>query len=152
MKKILAITALLAFSSTSFANEMNAPGDPNTGCGLGTQIIKDKSSVVMQVLAVTTNGTSGNQTFGITSGTLGCEKPARIVSNETSTFVASNMDSLATDIAMGQGENLDTLAALLNIEDKSAFAAKLQQNFVSIYTDDQVSSAQVIDSILTIAG
>ncbi len=62
------------------------------------------------------------------------------------------MDSLATDIAMGKGEKLDTLAALLDIQNKSVFAATLQQNFSAIYTDDQVSSAQVIDNILTIIG
>lgn len=123
----------------------------NTGCGLGSMVIQDQNSVVMQVLAATTNGISGNQTFGITSGTLGCDKPAKFVSNEhVNTFVASNMDSLATDIANGQGEVIETLAVMLEVQDKATFAAKLQANFDNIYTAENVSSANVIDNILTV--
>ncbi len=150
MKKVLgsiALTAALAATSAF------AAGNSNTGCGLGSVLIKDQSSVVMQVLAATTNGTSGNQTFGITSGTLNCDKPSKIASNDkVETFVADNMDVLAMDIAQGQGESINTLATLLKIEDKAAFASKLQANFDAIYTSDAVSSAQVIDNIVTIAG
>ena len=46
-----------------------AAGD--AGCGLGSMIIT-KNTKVMQVLAATTNGTSGSQTFGITFGTSNC--------------------------------------------------------------------------------
>ena len=78
MKKILLISSITALMTTSaFAN--------NVGCGLGSEIISDKNSVLMQIVAVTTNGTSGNQTFGITSGTSGCEKPAKLVNNDKAT-------------------------------------------------------------------
>ncbi len=145
MKKILlstAVTTLMA--STLFAG--------NVGCGLGNQVIKNQDSVLMQVFAVTTNGTSGNQTFGITSGTSGCAKPAKFVSNDKAVdFVEKNMDALAMDISNGKGESLDTLATLLNVEDKAAFSAKLQNNFGSIYSSANVSSAQVIENIVTVA-
>ena len=55
-----------------------AAGD--TGCGVGTMIFKGKSGLAPHVLAVTTNGTFGNQTFGMTSGTLGCNVDQKIVS------------------------------------------------------------------------
>ncbi len=146
MKKLLLISASIALLTTvSFAN-------PNTGCGLGSQIIKSQDSVLMQIFAATTNGTSGNQTFGITSGTSGCAKPSKIVSNEkVNTFVANNMDSLAVDISNGEGESIDTLATLLNVQDKTAFKATLQNNFATIYSSSDVTSAQVIDNIVTIA-
>ncbi|HHH19315.1 MAG TPA: DUF3015 domain-containing protein [Campylobacterales bacterium] len=145
MKKLLLITSITAaITTTTFAD--------NVGCGLGSEIIKDKSSVLMQILAATTNGTSGSQTFGITSGTSGCTKPAKIVSNDKATkFVEENMDTLAMDISNGQGESIDTLATLLKVEDKEAFTAKLQKNFDSIYTSTDVSSAQVIENIMTVA-
>ena len=145
MKKLLLISAATALMTTlSFAN--------NVGCGLGNQVIKDQDSVLMQVFAVTTNGTSGNQTFGITSGTSGCAKPAKLVSNDKATkFVENNMDALAMDISNGQGESIDTLATLLKIEDKASFTAKLQKNFDSIYTSTNVTSAQVVDNIITVA-
>ena len=145
MKKFLLITATTAlFSTTLFAN--------NVGCGLGNSVIKNQDSVLMQISAVTTNGTSGNQTFGITSGTSGCTKPDKIVSNDKATkFVEDNMDSLAMDISNGQGESLDTLASLLKVEDKAAFSAKLQNNFGTIYSSTDVTSAQVIENIVTVA-
>ncbi len=145
MKKLMLASALTLASTGVLAQ------NSNTGCGLGSMVIQDQSSVVMQVLAATTNGISGNQTFGITSGTLGCDKPAKFVSNEhVNTFVASNMDSLATDIANGQGEVIETLAVMMEVEDKAAFAAKLQANFDQIFTAENVSSANVIDNILTV--
>lgn len=147
MKKIiLASMATLLLSTSAFANE-------NTGCGLGNQVIQNQDSVLKQVLAVTTNGTFGNQTFGITTGTMGCSKPALLVSNEKAkAFVTNNMDVLAMDISKGQGESLDTLATLLNIKDKASFNSKLQSNFSTIYSSSEVTSSEVIDSIVTVAG
>lgn len=142
MKKILVGTiAALTLSSVAFAH-------PNTGCGLGSLVIKNQNTVVMQVLAVTTNGTSGNQTFGITTGTLNCDKPANFVSNDKlNTFVADNMDTLAMDISAGQGETLNTVAKMMNVKDTAAFSAKLKANFSNIYASSDVTSASVIDSI-----
>ena len=145
MKKLLLISSITALMTTStFAD--------NVECGLGSKIIEDKNSVLMQILAVTTNGTSGNQTFGITSRTSGCTKPAKLVSNDKATkFVEANMDALAMDISNGQGESINTLATLLKVEDKAVFTAKLQNNFENIYTSTNVTSAEVIDNIMTAA-
>jgi len=145
MKKLLSIVATTALITTaSFAG-------PNTGCGLGNQVISNQDSVLMQVFAATTNGTSGNQTFGITSGTSGCAKPAKFVSNDKANeFVAGNMDTLALDISNGQGEALTTLATLLNVSNPETFASVLQTNFDKIYTSSNVSSADVIDNIVAL--
>ena len=146
MKKILLATALTLASTAAFAA-------PNNGCGLGNQIIANQDSVVKQSLGATTNGTSGNQTFGITSGTSGCTKPAKMVSNnKVKSFIANNMDQLAMDISAGKGESVDTLATLLKVEDKAGFKMKLQSNFGSIYTSSDVEAAHVIDSIVAVAG
>jgi len=149
MKKTLialSTTAILAASSSVMAG-----GNSNTGCGLGSMVIKDQSSTLMQVLAATTNGTSGNQTFGITSGTLGCAKPTKLVMNDKAqSFVASNMDSIAIDVAAGKGESLDTLLSLINVEDKKLAATTLKNNFSNIYTSASVTSAQVVDNIITV--
>ena len=48
-----------------------ADGYGPAGCGLGSMIFEPDSGFT-QVFAATTNGTSGNQTFGITSGTSNC--------------------------------------------------------------------------------
>ena len=141
MKKIIGLMAAVGLTASVYANE-------NTGCGLGSIIIKNQNTVVLQVLAATTNGTSGNQTFGITSGTSNCDKPSNFVSNDKlNKFVSENMDELAMDISAGQGETLTTVAKLMNVEDTKAFSSKLQANFTNIYTSENVTSANVIDSI-----
>ncbi|HHD84023.1 MAG TPA: DUF3015 domain-containing protein [Campylobacteraceae bacterium] len=148
MKKILVTALTLGTLAVSAHAERNL----NTGCGLGSMIIDNQNTVAKQVVAATLNSLSGNQTFGITTGTMGCEKPTLLVSREVEVFVADNMDDLATDIAMGEGERLDTLAAMLGVKDKAAFGAKLKANFDKIYASADVTSAKVIDRIVTIAG
>ena len=145
MKKIiLSVIAVIALSTTVSARVNN-----QTGCGLGSQLIKDDSSAVMLSLQATTNGTSGNQTFGITSGTSGCKKVKFVMNERAEEFVASNMDQLAKEIAKGHGESIDTLAELLNVENKASFAASLQQNYNSIYTSQKVEMNDVLDNIAT---
>lgn len=146
MKKIVLASVFAIFSTTALA-------DPNTGCGIGSLAFPNQDSVIKQLLAGTTNKFMGNQTFGITSGTFGCRAPDSIVSNEQAhIFVASNMDALATDIANGHGEVVETLATLLNIDDKATFVHTLQANFDAIYTSAGVTSSTVIDNIVAIAG
>jgi len=153
MKKILlAATLSLIAASPVFA----ASGKANTGCGLGTVLWAGKAdnSIMSQASQATTNATSGNQTFGITSGTLECGTPAKFVSNDRlNHFVRFNMDNLAKDIAQGHGESLDTFAELLQVpvEQRPAFNARLQQNFDKIFTSSSVELAAVIDNSVTFA-
>jgi hypothetical protein len=105
----------------------------------------------MLALQATTNGTSGNQTFGITSGTSGCKKMKLVMNERAAEFVASNMDQLAKEVAVGQGESVDTLAELLDVEDKALFAASLQANYNAIYTSKNAEMADVLDNISTVA-
>lgn len=146
MKKLaVSLVAVATLSSSAFAG-----GNNQTGCGLGSMLFK-ADSTVMLTLQATTNGIFGNQTFGITSGTLGCSKPSSFVSNERAQeFVASNMDVLAQEIAMGHGESVDTLAELLKVNDKAAFATALQAKFNAIYTSENVKMADVMNAIATI--
>lgn len=142
--------AIGAVPGVSFAQGTFAE---NVGCGLGSIIMKEQDSTVFQVLAVTTNGTLGNQTFGISSGTLECKQPSKFVYNDkVKRFVADNMDSLAQDMAAGGGETLDTLTELLDIpvEQKPVFYASLQANFAAIYGSGKVESADVLDGIATV--
>jgi opacity protein-like surface antigen len=151
MKKVLLCAVLSALAaSPAFA----ASGKANTGCGLGTVIWAGSAdnSVISQASQATTNGSFGTQTFGITSGTLECGTPSKLVQNERlNHFVRANMDNLAKDIAQGRGESLDTFAELLQVpaDQRPAFNAKLQQNFDKIFTSSTVELAAVIDSSVT---
>ena len=145
MKKILvSAVAVLALATAGVASV-----NDQTGCGLGAVIIKDDSSAVLLALQATTNGTSMNQTFGITSGTLGCKKTKLVMNERAEEFVASNMDQLASEIAQGHGESVDTLAELLNVQDKEGFASALQANYNNIYASQNAKMSDVLDNIST---
>jgi len=145
MRKVLVNLATVAILSSSVYASVNN----QTGCGLGSMVIKDDSSAIMLALQATTNGTSGNQTFGITSGTSGCKKTKLVLNERVQEFVASNMDTLAKEIAMGQGEYLDTLDELLKVKNKVAFNKKLQENYNKIYKNKSVQMSDVLDNIST---
>lgn len=156
MKRILGIIALtLIFASTSFAAGMGV-AHTNTGCGLGTMLFKDNAndSSLLQAFQATTNGTSGNQTFGISSGTSECKQPEKFVQNERlNEFVYANLDTLAKDIAQGRGESLQTLAELMQIppEKREAFYRNLQTHFAEIFPRGDVEYAQVVDTIVQLS-
>jgi hypothetical protein len=147
MKKIL----LGAVVALALATTGSATVNDQTGCGLGAMIIRDNSSAVMLALQATTNSIFGNQTFGITSGTLGCKKTQFVMNDRASEFVASNMDQLASEISKGHGESVDTLAELLNVQDKPAFASALQANYNKIYASQNAKMSDVLDNISTTA-
>lgn len=148
----IALLISLFIVSTAFAA---GQARRNVGCGLGTVLFKDSADDkwLLQALQATTNGTLGNQTFGITTGTSECERATKIASNEKlNQFVADNMDNLAKDIAMGHGETLETLAELMDIplQDRAVFYSKLQANFSKIFTSANVQAAEVLDNIVTV--
>ncbi len=141
---VLALSLVLIGSTFAFAT------DSNTGCGLGDMVFGDPDSSVLLGLEATTNGTFGNQTFGITSGTSNCTKPSKFVQNDRlQEFVAQNMDSIAQDMASGGGESLDTVAELMEVPatERAAFNSTLQDNFSKVYPSGDMTSAQVIDNI-----
>lgn len=147
MKKwIAALGTLLVLSGTSYA--ANVAQD--CGCGLGKELIGQKEGLGWNLLGTSLNGTSGNQTFGMSSGTLGCGKPTKFVSNEImENFVADNMDSLAVDIASGKGENLDALMEIAQVPgtEKAKACEALQANFNAIYPAGNVEHIAVAQSI-----
>lgn len=150
MKKavvLVVLTAVMLFAGTSMAATLN---QKNTGCGLGSMLFAEQNGLASQTFAVTTNGTFGNGTFGITSGTSNCDKPASFSSNEKlQEFVADNMDNLARDIARGNGEYLNTLAVLAGVPEGSRadFYSRLQANFSTIYTSDRVTHVDVLTNL-----
>ncbi len=122
------------------------------GCGLGSMLLGDEPGMV-QILAAILNGIAGNQTFGITSGTLNCEKKALFAGNERfNSFVESNLDNLSLEMARGEGESLATAVELLGVpaEQRTAVYAKLQQNYQRIFTSAGVDAPQVIDSMVAL--
>lgn len=156
MKKVIVgiVVASMMFATPVFAAE---DVQRNTGCGLGASALKDskfKVTLVGQLVMTFLNyAISGNGTFGITTGTSECKAPTKVVENERlKEFAVANLDNLAKDIAMGQGESLETLAELMSMpaESRGATYAKLQSNFSNIFTSENIEAADVVDNIIAI--
>lgn len=143
MKKLIAGAILLGASSMAFAQP---------GCGVGAMIWKGQSGIAPHVLAATTNGSFGNQTFGMTTGTLGCQTNEAVQS--MAMYMNGNIDNVARDMSRGNGENLDTLAVVLGVDqaDRGAFRQLLQDNFATIFPTTDTTSDEAVSAIVALMG
>ncbi len=141
MKKLIAGALLMGASTLAFAQP---------GCGVGAMIWKGQSGIAPHVLAATTNGTFGNQTFGMTTGTLGCQTNQSVQS--MAMYMESNIDKVARDMSRGSGENLETLAVLLGVDeaDRYSFRKALQDNFATIFPSSDTTSGEAVDAIVAL--
>src|SRR5688572_26598222 len=108
-------------------------GYGSAGCGLGS-LLFDPSNGFTQVFAATTNGTSGTQTFGITSGTSNCDGSG-YQAGSTAAFIQTNRAALAKDVARGKGATVAGLSDLAGCTSSKAVGKKLQKNFKTIFSD-----------------
>jgi hypothetical protein len=126
----------------------------NVGIGLGTMIWSNAGTgLIPQIFAATTNGTFGNQTFAVTSGTSNAKKYNGWVSNQVvRDYVTANLDNLARDMAMGKGETLEGLAELAKIPeaDRAAFYAAAQRRFNQVFVSGDVTADQVLVTLDTL--
>ncbi len=142
MNKIL--VASLMFGA---AVMLSAPAQAidSTGCGLGSMAWRGQSGILPQVAAATTNGTFGNQTFGITFGTSGCDPNGRITGGTQKmvlAFLENNLEQFAMDAAAGEGETLTTLAGIMDMNEADV-AAKTYQNFAVLFPNENVDAVDV---------
>jgi hypothetical protein len=144
-KTMLAAAASLMMASVAMAGSHN-----DAGCGVGSLIFKDNTALE-QVLAATTNGTFGNQTFGITTGTLGCNSSGNLqhTSQAQQNFVAANYRNLSREMAAGNGEYLTSLAGLLGCSDASMadLGTLTRTRYSAIFPTPDAAPTQVLDSL-----
>ncbi len=154
MKKILTyfivfLGALLFVTGVSSAPAAAKYG--MAGCGIGSLIIKENGFA--QVVAATTNNIYGNQTSGITTGSLGCTADGVVKSDkEQEIFVHMNIDSLEQEMAAGKGEKLNTLATLFGCpkDSQKNFANMTQKKYGTLFTNDvRNSPSDLISAIRT---
>lgn len=148
MKKyILAVFGTLFFSLPAFA-----AGYGDAGCGLGSIIFGDTPGFV-QIFAATTNGTSINQAFGITSGTSNCDAQGIVLAErQQEQFVENNFSGLAKEMATGKGENLTTLAGLLGCPavEQDRFNTLTQRNYSTIVASDATTPGDMLTTVKTV--
>jgi ketosteroid isomerase-like protein len=86
----------------------------------------------------------------MTTGTLGCETSQSVQS--MAIYMDSNVDKVARDMSRGAGENLDTLAVLLGVDeaDRDSFRKVLQDNFATIFPSSETTSGEAVDAIVAL--
>jgi len=144
MKKLLIATVLGGvFSATVTAASYQAQG-----CGLGSTLFTDGSSLTHQVLGSLTNVTAG-ATFGMTSGTSNCELDgAGGMANAV--FIKANKVALSNDIARGQGATLASLSRMYGCTNLKAIGSTLQKNYKTIFSEMNIEPTQIDMSIRNI--
>ena len=136
-KAILTLIIAAAFGSVAFADDYGS-----AGCGLGSLAFKNND--MTQVLAATTNGTFGSQTFGMTFGTSGCNNDGLVkLSMARESFIEANYKDLSRDAAAGKGEYVTSLARLYGFtpENTARFVALLQRNHTVIFASNSAQTA-----------
>jgi hypothetical protein len=141
MKLLLSFAAASALFIAADHGTAHAGGYGDAGCGLGSLIFHNDPGFV-QIFAATTNGTFANQTFGISSGTSGCGGSSTGVASAKS-YVETNRQTFAKDVARGQGETIANLSQLAGCASTPAVATKLQANFKAVFPTSTATDAQV---------
>lgn len=145
MKKLIIVAAVALMSTSTFAAKYGA-----AGCGLGSMVFEGDQTWWKQVLAATTNGTSGTQTFGITFGTSNCDAPTPLKVSSAHAFVEANRVALANDIARGNGETIVGLSKVYGCNNTADFGKALKSNYSSIFTTD-ATSLELTNNIANVA-
>ncbi len=145
MKKILLFSAVLSMTA------IGAIKADNPGCGLGSMVFAGEKGAVYDVLAATTNGTSGNQTFGMSTGTMGCKRNATIQKRKFAYFMNNNYEQFAMDASAGKNSETMKAAAIILDVDSSKLASVVKTNFASIFTDgaESVEVASRIEKLVS---
>ena len=144
MKKI--ITGLVLFSAATVANAGAAGGDG--GCGWGNALFKGSTGTATHVVAGITNAISGNNTFGMTTGTNGCTTTGKLGYGGQS-VVSSIMDEFSEDVARGEGDALDTVSVVYGVDaqDRDTFAKVMHENFSTLFPSEDVTAEEMMASI-----
>ena len=148
MKRTLMALTLAAASAASFAE---APGGGD--CGWGNMLFKGQSGLLYHTLASWTNGTTGNATFGMTSGTNGCSSTGTLSYGGAAMIdLSALMDEFSEDVARGDGEVISALAVSMGVEaqDRPAFKAQLHDNFDTIFPSANVTAEEVMSSVVDV--
>jgi hypothetical protein len=153
-KGVLFTLAALSLCAVAYAGGPTT-NNQNIGCGWGTYLFGDKDTKIPQILGATTNGTFGNQTFGISSETMGCTTKGGWVKNErrAAVYAEVNLQKLSKEMAQGGGEYLSAFATLMGCPDqaaKQAFFKVTQKNYESIFTSASIDSETMLRNLRTV--
>ena len=143
-KKLIGL--IMAFSLLPAAAVL---ADEAAGCGLGKTLWEGQSGLLANVSAATTNAT-GIQTFGMTSGTSGCNADSTVkTEKEQEVFVAVNLENISQEMAQGNGEHLRALATLMGCSTGvyGEFAGMTQDKYEVLFPAADTSTLNLLSGL-----
>lgn len=150
MKKLLVGLIVVGSALSASAGTKKSFSRPYgmAGCGLGSVLIGKEGS---QLFAATSNNSSGNQTFGITAGTLNCVSgPKEEVATKSDFYIQSNRLTVQMDMAKGQGETLTGLSKVLGCANADQFGKTMKANYRTIFNKENGVTNKITDAIITV--
>ncbi len=153
MKKLVMLSVAAAFALQGGLALAAGTPDTGPGCGLGKvmwQNYPNAKTKGSQILMATTNGSFGSQTFGMSTGTLGCTDDGRVWAEQKATMFAElNADALAQEMAQGRGEHLASMATLLGVAQPqhTAFFAMAQERYAALSGSGDLSPAAMVQAL-----
>ena len=143
--KIIMLSFILSFA---YALE-KSPGGTDS-CGLGWEVTQEKT-----FFATTTRGTTNAvvpPTFGMTSGTIGCEQHSVAAKDmPAARYVVTNFDTLRHEISMGSGEILLGLSQLMGCSNVQKFSTTLKNRYLNIFPYGGVTPLEAFKSVQGLA-
>ena len=137
--QILAALVVTLWNVVALANTIGP-----AGCGWGNQFFHKDN----QIMAATTNDLFGTQTFGISSGTSGCEQDRGMAKLQT--FVDGNRLALANDAARGYGETVVGLTKVLHCQDAEEVGHVLKENYSRVFPSSRATSADISERVQSV--
>ena len=139
---------VLVFSTSAFGAGFGA-----AGCGPGSVLVSNENKKGEQLVAWYMNvqvfGTSVHMS-AISTGTSNCGSSGLVLAQkEQQVFVKNNYNSLAKEMASGEGEGLDSLAGLLGCgpEQIEAFGHFTQKNYPSIFKNEETTPHEMLEGL-----
>lgn len=148
MRKVSVIASM--FFTLTVVSSALAAGYGAAGCGFGGLVIKE-NRILPQIGAWFLNGLYWNNTFAMTSGTSECGGPKKgtMAEKDQEHFVKGNYDTLAKEMAVGEGEGLNTLSDLLGcpVEERETLASYIRQNYSSLIRDETTAPTEMLAAL-----
>lgn len=122
--------------------------DKSSGCGLGWKVTSRQSLLSSYTRSITNASTSS--TFGMTSGTSGCDHHS-IVSNDKKDihFAEVNFHSLMVEMAKGHGEYVKGFALVMGCKENQAsdFSKITQRNYNRLFPIQGTTPGQLVQDV-----
>jgi hypothetical protein len=138
------VTGFLVLAMAGLTSAQAA--DSSSGCGLGWQLAP-KTSLISSTTRLLVNATFSS-TIAMTLGTSGCAQHS-IVKNEFKGihYAEANRDQLMVEMARGQGEYVDGLAAVFGCQDSQKFGSMVQDNYEKVLPSEQTSGPELYHNV-----